>query len=74
LYEGPGIYEHYKGGRYRVLGTALHESELYQLVIYVPLNYESSMILKDKQTDYWARPRDVFDEVVNNSHRFRKVN
>lgn len=47
-----GIYEHYKGKRYEVVGVAMDEAELIPVVIYKPL-YESSVKL-------WARKYDVF--------------
>jgi hypothetical protein len=42
-YVGPGRYRHYKGGEYEVLGFALHESELYRLVIYRPLTPRATL-------------------------------
>lgn len=61
-YEGPGIYRHHKGGEYRVLGLALHESHLYRLVIYVPLTPGSK--LEGTPIDFWARPLGDFNEQV----------
>lgn len=49
----PGIYEHYKGKQYEVLGIAKHEETHEDLVIYKPL-------YKPTITDLWARPRTVF--------------
>ena len=33
----PGIYEHYKGRKYLVLGTAAHSKTAERLVVYIPL-------------------------------------
>jgi hypothetical protein len=49
----PGIYEHFKGKRYLVLGTAKHSETLEDLVVYIALyENEASMI--------WVRPVDMF--------------
>jgi len=46
-----GIYEHYKGNRYRVLGVAHHSETLEELVVYQKL-YDDRGI--------WVRPLDMF--------------
>lgn len=61
-YRGPGRYRHYKGPEYEVLGLALHESELYRLVIYRPLTGGSK--LDGSPLDWWARPVDNFNAYV----------
>lgn len=38
MYEGPGMYRHYKGGHYLVLGLAVHESEGTDFVVYVSMD------------------------------------
>jgi len=48
----PGIYEHYKGKKYRVVGAAKHSETLEDMVIYAPL-YESEYKL-------WSRPLSSF--------------
>ena len=53
----PGIYEHYKGRKYLVIGTAAHSETLERLVVYVPL-YDSP------GPRLWARPRAMFLETV----------
>lgn len=53
----PGIYEHYKGERYRVLGVAKHSETLEDLVIYEAL-YDNKM------SKLWARPAEMFLEEV----------
>lgn len=48
----PGIYEHYKGNRYEVIGVALHSETLEPMVVYRPL-YETKASL-------WVRPYAMF--------------
>ena len=52
-----GIYEHYKGDRYRVIGVAKHSETLEDLVVYEPL-YEN------KVSKLWVRPISMFLEEV----------
>ena len=65
----PGIYEHFKGMRYEVIGVALHSEDQQPYVIYKPL-YESV-------SEYWVRPYDMFVETVERDGksfpRFKKV-
>jgi hypothetical protein len=56
----PGIYRHYKGKQYRVLGTGFHSETLEKLVFYQAL-YESEDFGKDV---FWARPVKMFLENV----------
>jgi len=64
-----GLYEHYKGNRYEVLGVALHSETLEPQVVYRPL-YETKAPL-------WVRPYDMFVEDVEIDGkmvpRFRKI-
>jgi hypothetical protein len=46
-----GVYKHYKGKEYKVLGVALHSENLEELVIYQAL-YSDNLI--------WVRPIDMF--------------
>ncbi|MDO4383340.1 MAG: UPF0158 family protein [Eubacteriales bacterium] len=46
-----GIYQHFKGKKYKVLGVAKHSETLDELVIYQSLNDAS---------DLWARPKKMF--------------
>ena len=49
-----GIYRHYKGGVYELIGTARHSETLEELIIYK--NVESG--------DVWARPAHMWSETV----------
>ena len=69
----PGIYQHYKGRKYNVIGIGHHSESLEELVIYQAL-YESSDFGKDT---LWVRPIDMFlEEVEVNGQkvpRFKKI-
>ncbi len=51
----PGIYRHYKGSLYEVLGTARHSESEEPLVVYRALYGEYGL---------WLRPLDMFVETV----------
>jgi hypothetical protein len=51
-----GLYEHYKGNRYEVVGVGLDTEDHTAQVIYKPL-YESNV-------PFWIRPYDMFLETV----------
>lgn len=51
----PGIYRHYKGSLYEVLGTARHSESDEPLVVYRALYGEYGL---------WLRPLDMFVETV----------
>lgn len=53
----PGIYRHYKGNLYRVIGTAKHSETLEELVIYKAM-YEN------EEGGLWVRPKSMFLEEV----------
>ncbi len=61
-----GIYEHYKGKKYCVVGMAKHSETLEELVVYRQLYGENGL---------WVRPKDMFLEMVrideNDVPRFR---
>lgn len=65
-----GIYQHYKGNKYLVLGIAKHSETLEELALYTTL-YEN------KESALWVRPLKMFLEnvMVNGKEveRFRKV-
>ena len=51
-----GIWEHYKGNRYRVLGMATHSETLEPMVIYCALYGKG---------DTWVRPASMWNEIVS---------
>lgn len=51
----PGIYRHYKGGRYEVIDVARHSESEELLVVYRPLYGDKEL---------WVRPLDMFFETV----------
>ena len=51
----PGLYRHYKGKDYRVLGMATHSETLEALVLYQPQYGDRA---------YWVRPLTMFLENV----------
>lgn len=51
----PGLYRHYKGNDYRVLGLARHSETLAPLVVYQALYGERGL---------WVRPAAMFVEGV----------
>lgn len=64
-----GIYEHYKGNRYEVMGVALHSESLEPIVVYKPLH--------ETKAPLWARPYEMFIGTVAldgaEVPRFRKI-
>jgi hypothetical protein len=50
-----GIYRHYKGQRYRVLGIAQHSETMEQVVVYQALYGDYGL---------WVRPAAMFCETV----------
>lgn len=50
-----GIYRHYKGQRYRVLGTAHHSETMEPLVVYQALYGDHGL---------WVRPAAMFSETI----------
>ncbi|MEO7050058.1 MAG: DUF1653 domain-containing protein [Rhodanobacter sp.] len=52
----PGVYRHYKGQRYRVLGTAQHSETMESLVVYRALYGEHGL---------WVRPAAMFCESID---------
>lgn len=52
----PGIYQHYKGKKYEVIGEASHSETLEQLVVYRALYGACGL---------WVRPKAMFLEAVS---------
>lgn len=52
-----GIYEHYKGKKYLVIGTAQHSETQERLVVYVPLYDHTGEPMS-------VRPYEMFNEEV----------
>jgi len=59
----PGLYRHYKGGEYRVIGLARHSETLAPLVVYEALYAEGGL---------WVRPAEMFAESVEIGGRIVK--
>lgn len=51
----PGLYQHYKGGQYRVIDMAIHSETLEPMVVYRPLYGDAKL---------WVRPAHMFHETV----------
>ena len=83
-YEGPGIYRHYKGGHYRVIGIAQHHDSGAKVVIYHSYNLEHDLPRFQEGVDFILRPLDKIDAdemgetdafnkpVITGEHRFVK--
>ncbi len=54
----PGLYRHYKGRDYRVLGLARHSESLEPVVVYQALYGEHGL---------WVRPHAMFLETVSHA-------
>lgn len=50
-----GIYQHYKGNRYEVIGIAKHSESLEEMVVYRALYGDGGL---------WVRPMAMFFEMV----------
>ncbi len=67
-----GMYKHYKGGVYEVLGTALHSETLEPYVYYRHTSDDNNL------SEFWIRPLSMFIENVEVNgqlvQRFIKIN
>ena len=65
----PGLYRHYKGNDYEVLGVATHSETEERVVVYRALYGEFGL---------WVRPLEMFEETVvvegETVARFARVN
>ncbi len=50
-----GLYRHYKGNNYEVIGVARHSEDETELVVYRPTYGEGGL---------WVRPLDMFTETL----------
>ncbi len=51
----PGIYRHFKGNLYRLIGTAKHSETLEEMVVYQALYGERGL---------WVRPAAMWSETI----------
>ncbi len=51
----PGLYKHYKGNFYTVIGLAMHSETEEMMVIYQP---------KKEGSTLWVRPEKMFNELI----------
>lgn len=56
-----GIYRHYKGNYYRVVGIARHSETLEEMVVYQALYGKGGL---------WVRPAGMWEEQINGQPRF----
>ena len=52
----PGIYRHFKGNRYEVIGIARHSETMEPMVVYRALYGEGGL---------WVRPAAMWNEIVD---------
>ena len=52
----PGIYRHFKGNRYQLIGVAFHSETLEPMVVYRALYGEQGL---------WVRPAAMWNEIVH---------
>ena len=60
----PGLYRHYKGNDYEVVGVAAHSETEEALVVYRALYGEFGL---------WVRPLAMFEQLVDGVPRFARV-
>lgn len=59
-----GIYKHYKGDLYEVIGIARHTETMEEMIIYKALYGDYKM---------WVRPKQLFDAlVIHNGSKVRR--
>jgi len=67
-----GIYQHFKGGRYEVLGSARHSETGEKLVVYRPLYRNRKREAgSDDESGLWVRPLAMFTEEVERDGEVR---
>jgi len=72
-----GIYKHYKGNNYEVIGIARHSETLEKMVVYKALYQADLPAGQAGDNNLWIRPLTMFTEQVNVGGewlpRFQKV-
>jgi len=58
----PGVYQHFKGRRYRVFAVVTHSETLEPHVVYCPLH---------DARDLWVRPLAMFTETIEHDGTLR---
>lgn len=56
----PGLYRHFKGNYYQVIGTARHSETMEELIVYRALYGERGL---------WVRPASMWNELVERDGR-----
>ena len=51
-----GLYQHYKGNYYQVIGICRHSETLEEMVVYRALYADYGL---------WVRPRQIFETLIN---------
>lgn len=79
-YDGPGVYLHYKGGFYRVLGVGRMEATHEKVVIYHSYNIDHDLPRVSEGVDFVCCSLDADDgedafneQTLDGRHRFVKV-
>ncbi len=62
------IYQHFKGNKYKIIGTGRHSETLEEYVVYQPL-YESTKLNKG---EFWIRPKAMFEDTVTRDGKTMK--
>ena len=57
-----GIYRHFKGGRYEVIGVAKHSETLEEMVVYRALYGDGGI---------WVRPISMWEELVEHEGKIQ---
>lgn len=52
-----GIYKHYRGKKYKIIGVAKHSETLEDLVVY-------ECLYENPKSKLWVRPEKMFEEQV----------
>jgi hypothetical protein len=63
MYEGPGLYQHYKGGYYQVLGIGQDEASDRRYVVYISLSSEHQLSRNGEDVTFVLRPQSEHDVI-----------